>query len=78
MLSLTEQMVNYFNNLRYVNITAKTIIKAAIPDSPRLFSNAIKFVVTCEPKKATFGPNSISAKTETPSNRTPNSINCLK
>ena len=44
----------------------------------KLYSNAIKFFVTCEPKKATFGPNNISARTETANKRTPNSINCLK
>ena len=59
-------------------ITAKTTIKAAIPDSPKEFSKATKFLVTCEPKKATLGPNNISAKTETPIKRTPSSINCLK
>ena len=51
---------NYFNNFRYVIITANTTIKAAIPDSPKEFNKATKFVVTCEPKKATSGPNNIS------------------
>ena len=36
----------YFNNFLYANITAKTIIKAAIPCSPRALSKFIKFAVT--------------------------------
>ena len=71
-------MITYFNNFLYVIIKAKIIIKEAIPWSPRLFRSVIKFAVTCPPKKATLGPNSISAKTETPNKRTPSSINCLK
>ena len=69
MLTQHKQMINYFNNLLYVIIKASITIKAAIPESPRLLSNATKFLVTCEPKKATSGPNSISAKTETPNKR---------
>ena len=42
------------------------------------FNKETRFVVTWEPKKATSGPNKISAKTETPIKSTPNSINCLK
>ena len=53
-------------------------IKEAIPWSPRLIRSVIKFAVTCPPKKATLGPNNISAKTETPKRSTPSSINCLK
>jgi len=49
-----------------VIIRASITINAAMPESPRVFSNATKFLVTCEPKKATSGPNNISAKTETP------------
>ena len=30
-----------------------------MPESPKVFSNSTKFVVTCEPKKATSGPNNI-------------------
>ena len=47
-------------------IKASITINAAIPESPRVSSNATKFFVTCEPKNATSGPNNISAKTETP------------
>ena len=59
-------------------IKASITINAAIPESPSVFSNATKFFVTCEPKKATSGPNYISAKTDTPIKSRPNSINCLK
>ena len=61
-----------------VIITANTTISAAIPDSPKEFNKATRFLVTCEPKKATSGPNNISAKTDTPIKSTPSSINCLK
>jgi len=59
-------------------MTAKTIISAAIPCSPKLFSKLIKLFVTCEPKKATLGPNNISAITDTPNKRTPSSRNLFK
>ena len=59
-------------------MTAKTIISAAIPCSPKLFSKLIKLFVTCEPKKATLGPNNISAITDTPNRRTPSSRNLFK
>ena len=59
-------------------IKASITINAAIPESPRVLSNATKFLVTCEPKKATSGPNNISAKTETPIKSKPNSINCVQ
>ena len=59
-------------------MTAKTIINAATPCSPRLLSKLIKLLVTCVPKNATFGPNNISAITDTASNKTPNSRNLLK
>ena len=59
-------------------INASITINAAIPESPRVSNSAIKFFVTCETKNATSGPNNISAKTETPIKRRPNSINCLK
>ena len=49
-----------------------------MPESPRVSNNATKFFVTCEPKKATSGPNNISAKTETPIKSIPNSMNCFK
>ena len=68
----------YFNIFLYAKITAKTIIRAAIPCSPKALSKLIKFFVTWEPKKATFGPNTISATTETASNNTPNSKNLFK
>ena len=32
-------------------IKASITINAAIPESPRVSSNATKFLVTCEPKK---------------------------
>ena len=73
-----QKYVNYFSNFLYVNITAKTIIIAAVPWLPRLLSKAIKFFVTCEPKKATFGPKTISAITETANNRTAISKNLFK
>ena len=44
----------------------------------RLLSNVIKLFVTCEPKKGTFGPNNISATTETANNKTPTSRNLFK
>ena len=53
-------------------------MSAAIPCSPKLLSKLIKFFVTCEPKNATFGQNNISAITDTPSKRTPSSINLFK
>ena len=49
-----------------------------MPESPNVFNKATKFLVTCEPKKATSGPNNISAKTDTPNKSTPYSMNCLK
>ena len=57
---------------------AKTTIKAAVPWFPRLLSNEIILFVTCEPKKGTSGPNSISAITETPNSKTPTSRNLFK
>ena len=59
-------------------MTAKTIIKAATPWSPRVLIKAIKFFVTWDPKKATSGPNIISAITETANKRTPTSKNLFK
>ena len=53
-------------------------MSAAIPCSPRALSKLIKFLVTWEPKKATFGPKTISAITETASNKTPSSKNLFK
>ena len=42
------------------------------------FSNSIKLFVTLEPKNGTFGPNNISAITETPNSKTPTSKNLFK
>ena len=61
----------------YIEAT-NTTIKAATPCSPRLLSKVIKLFVICEPKKATLGPNIISAMTETPNKRTPSSRNLFK
>ena len=41
-------------------------------------SKLIKFLVTWDPKKATFGPKTISAITETASNKIPSSRNLFK
>ena len=49
-----------------------------MPWSPRVLIKAIKFFVTCDPKKATSGPNIISAITETANKRTPTSKNLFK
>ena len=38
--------IAYFNNFLYANITANTIINAAIPWLPKLLSNLTKFSVT--------------------------------
>ena len=53
-------------------------MSAAIPCSPRALSKLIKLLVTWEPKKATFGPKTISAITETASNKIPSSKNLFK
>ena len=53
-------------------------MSAAIPCSPRALSKSIQFLVTWEPKKATFGPKTISAITETANNKTPSSKNLFK
>ena len=76
----TGDIISTGNNgeLFLAYVTPKTTINAAIPDSPKEFNKPTRFVVTCEPKKATSGPNNISAKTETPIKRTPSSMNCLK
>ena len=71
-------MCYYFRYFLYTKITAKTIIRAAIPCSPRLLRRLIKLFVTCDPKNATLGPNNISAITETPNKRTPISRNLFK
>ena len=73
-----SKLIDYLKYFLKTNITAKTIINAATPCSPRALSKFIKFFVTCEPKKATSGPNIISAITETPNKRTPNSRNLFK
>ena len=78
MISRSCSLKFYLSNFLYAKITAKTIISAAIPCSPRALSKLIKFLVTCEPKKATFGPKTISAITETANNRTPSSKNLFK
>ena len=61
-----------------MNTIANIIISAATPALPILFKKATKFFVTWAPKKATFGPNSISAKTDTAIKSNPKSTNCLK
>ena len=53
-------------------------MSAAIPCSPRALSKLIKFLVTWEPKKATFGPKTSSAITETAKSNIPTSKNLLK